>query len=187
MSGKRFSEIATKLRRIERMMNGLAADAERKAVLFGEAGAVGPSSDMRSKSTDAIPKFDRASLARLLLKLKDCRLNHIENDMFSNVSWDMLLTLYVEEMATGGPVLTKAVILGAGCAQSTGSRWIGHLEEQGLIRRFGASEDQRARMVEITDQGVEIMDDYLEAAGAVIYEAWIDMQVESAVELDSMH
>ena len=118
---------------------------------------------------------------------KDCRLNHIENDMFSNVSWDMLLTLYVEEMATGGPVLTKAVILGAGCAQSTGSRWIGHLEEQGLIRRFGASEDQRARMVEITDQGVEIMDDYLEAAGAVIYEAWIDMQVESAVELDSMH
>lgn len=193
MPSERFNEIARKLRRLERMMGGLADDAERKASLFGDDGAASPagaSHDEGAAGINASPragalKFDHESLAKLLLRLKQCRQVHMDDELFGNVSWDMLLTIFLEKNRQGSAIRSKVAILGANCPPTTGLRWLSLLEEEGLIRRFGADDDLRARLVELTDSGDQIMREYLDAAGSAIYETFVEMQVDASIQLET--
>ncbi|WP_066560999.1 MarR family transcriptional regulator [Croceicoccus bisphenolivorans] len=185
MANQKFIEIAQKLRRLERMMGGLAKDAEEKALLFDwrdnvERGKSGhPTNRTHAKADET---FDRSTLGRLLLNLRDCRHEHLEPELFSNISWDILLTLFVDGDGGKKGLTTKAVCLSSKVAPATGSRWLALLEEEGLIRRYPSKADQRASMVELSSAGALMMEQYIDSAGSAIYALFVDMQIETAVE-----
>jgi len=144
MPNQKFIEIAQKLRRLERMMGGLARDAEQKALVFDWKGNSDKAVESAKPKDRQLGSFDRPTLARLMLKLRDCRHELVEPELLSNVSWDILLTLFVEGEAGKKALTTKSVCIASKVPQTTGLRWLTMLEEDGLIRRYTVENDQRA-------------------------------------------
>lgn len=179
-----FIQIAQKLRRLERIMGGLAADAEQKAVLFD-----GSCDDGYADRLEIAPlgdrfdsMMDRQRLGRLLLQLRNSRHDHLEPELFSNASWDILLTLFVEGEAGKKALSITTICNDAHIPVATGERWLSLLSEQALIRTEEAAADFQACTISLSPQGVAAMEQYIDSAGAAIYAMFVDMQV--CAELD---
>ncbi len=184
MPNQDFVQIAQKLRRLERIMGGLAADAEQKAILFDGL------SDFRSAEHDEIswpgngqPGLpNRRALGRLLLRLRNSRHDYLEPELFSNASWDILLTLFVEGEAGQKPLPAKTICEDAKIPLATGERWMNQLAEQGLIRTERDAPDPRAGLVALSEDGVTSMERYIDCAGAAIYGMFVDMRIDAEID-----
>ena len=64
-------------------------------------------------------------------------------------------------MASGKPLTTKSACYASAVPSTTALRWIGVLEEAGLLRRIPSEQDRRIMMVELTDEGFRAMTCYL--------------------------
>lgn len=80
--------------------------------------------------------------------------------LFGEPSWDVLLHAF-EHKVSGKPLTTKSVCFASGVASTTALRWIGVLEEAGLLRRTPSERDRRETLVELTDKGFRAMTLYL--------------------------
>ncbi|MDR7103017.1 hypothetical protein [Croceicoccus sp. BE223] len=184
MPNQDFIQIAQKLRRLEQIMGGLAADAEYKAVLFEESGLANTAEQRRiSPSEDrGRDPMNRETMGRLLLKLRNSRHDHLEPELFSNASWDILLTLYVDGDAGRKPLPIKAICQDAKIPVATGERWLNLLFEQGLIRR--ESPTQQDGLIMLSQPGVASMEHYIDSAGAAIYALFVEMRLGAEMEGD---
>lgn len=185
MPNQKFAEIAQKLRRVERMIGGLAKDAEEKARIFhwsAEHGSGEVGKGAKPSRNQAGSAFDRLALARLLLTLKERRHDHLDAQQTSNISWEILLALFAEGEGGKKGLSTKSLCLTAKVPLTTGNRWISSLEEEGLVRRYGVEDDQRLSMVELSPAGALMMEQYLDSAGGAIYEMFIDMKLETVFD-----
>lgn len=72
---------------------------------------------------------------------------------FGEPAWDMLLDLFINR-ARGQTVATTSLCIASGVPPTTALRWIGILEEQGLVHRYFCERDQRLHYVELTAEGV---------------------------------
>lgn len=184
MPNQDFVLIAHKLRRLERIMGGLAADAERKAVLFDSSRDRDPVEPFASSVLgDRQPgPMDRRSLGRLLLKLRNSRHDHLEPELFSNASWDILLTLFVEGDAGRKPLPIKAICQDAKIPLATGERWLTLLSEQGLIQKERGAANPNAGMVVLSQEGISSMERYIDSAGAAIYAMFVDIRLDAEID-----
>ncbi|MDP3549137.1 MAG: hypothetical protein Q8R81_01930 [Novosphingobium sp.] len=76
--------------------------------------------------------------------------------LFADPAWDILLELYIMRVANK-PVRVKNACLASGVPATTALRWIGLLEEQGLLTRSADTSDQRVRWVSLTDHAFRTM------------------------------
>ena len=80
--------------------------------------------------------------------------------MFGETAWEMLLKLYVR-YHTGRSSTVAQLQRGSRTHDSTASRWLGHLEEQGLVVRRAHPMDSTTTFIELTDAATEALDSYL--------------------------
>lgn len=71
---------------------------------------------------------------------------------FGEPAWDMLLDLFINR-ARGQTVATTSLCIASGVPPTTALRWIGVMEEKGLVHRFFCERDQRLHYVELTEEG----------------------------------
>jgi len=76
--------------------------------------------------------------------------------LFADPAWDILLELYIMRVANK-PVRVKNACLASGVPATTALRWIGLLQEQGLIERSADTTDHRVRWVSLTDHAFRTM------------------------------
>lgn len=84
--------------------------------------------------------------------------------LFGEPAWDLLLALYAAR-EKGKPVILCAAYKAAGVSDTTGRRLLDRLEAEGLISRRRAPRSRKMRLVELTDDAVERLTDYLAGGG----------------------
>ncbi len=81
-------------------------------------------------------------------------------NIFAEPAWDMLLDLYVQHHR-GRPVSIHSLCIAAAVPATTALRWIGKLDDCGLVARERSARDHRVIHVALTDHGLAAMERYL--------------------------
>lgn len=81
-------------------------------------------------------------------------------NIFAEPAWDMLLDLYVQQHR-GRPVSIHSLCIAAAVPATTALRWIGKLDDCGLVARERSARDNRVIHVALTAQGQAAMERYL--------------------------
>jgi len=101
------------------------------------------------------PLFDDeflAQLAREEFELRRSRHCFLDDDLFGEPAWDILLELFVAK-AEGKETMVKNCWLASGVPRSTALRYLGELEERGLIYKYGSETDGRVSCYMLTRSG----------------------------------
>lgn len=122
----------------------------------------------REQSTPAAPQpADTTDLNVLLERTRQeyadrrQRRRFFPADLFGEPAWDLLLDLFKARLE-GRMITVTSACIAADVPLSTALRWLGVLEEQGLVERRPNVEDQRSTWVRLTDQAVSAMINYIE-------------------------
>lgn len=82
-----------------------------------------------------------------------------DSQLLGEPAWDILLDLYIAQ-AQGHEVSVSSACIGSAAPPTTGLRWLGVLQEEGLVERIKDPNDQRRILVRLTPLGREKMDSY---------------------------
>lgn len=89
------------------------------------------------------------------------RRRYLSADLFGEPAWDLLLDLFQARLEDKMITVTSACIA-ADVPLTTALRWIGVLEQQGLVERSRNVSDQRSIWVRLSDTGMQAMLQYTE-------------------------
>ncbi|WP_394728199.1 MarR family transcriptional regulator [Altererythrobacter sp. GH1-8] len=127
-----------------------------------------------SPTSPQVTQFGREHFLSLARKRYENRRKRVAvfaaNDLFGEPAWDILLDLYIA-YAEGKTVSVSSACIGSASPPTTGLRWLGVLQDAGLVEREHDPHDQRRILVRLSDHGVERMETYfsqvLEAEGVL--------------------
>ena len=105
-------------------------------------------------------EFDPIGMARKLLREKEARNNFFPSNLTKDPAWPILLELYRCRIDYEETSVTS-LSFGAGIPLTTGHRWIEGLRRGGYANVYPSNADNRSKMIEMTDKGLESMSDYL--------------------------
>jgi hypothetical protein len=104
-----------------------------------------------------------AIVAEQLYQERRRRSRHFPPHLFAEPAWDILLDLFVNGVRNRTISITSACIAG-GIPATTGLRWLGLLEKEGLLVRETSGDDARVTWVRLSDQGMNAVRGYLAEA-----------------------
>lgn len=107
-----------------------------------------------------------AQYVEAVLAARRDRDRFFDQDLFADPAWDMLLELYALELRQQRISVSKLCVAAAVPA-TTALRWLGKLEQDGLVRRDDDHFDGRRWWVGLTSKGSEAMRRYFESCPAV--------------------
>lgn len=140
MSAHRASSAKTP---IEDEIEALAQDCQTLAQRL----AALTTGTVRAKGSTLSP-FASAQIRRYL-RARRMRERLLPAELFADPAWDMLLDLYASELEGHEVSITSACIASAVPA-TTALRWLGRIEELGLIERKDDQADSRRTFVRLT-------------------------------------
>jgi len=103
----------------------------------------------------------RPNYLRALVAARADRDAIFQAGLFSDPAWDMLLDLAVAE-ATGRPISVTSLCIASGVPTTTALRRIDDLKDAGLIDRLPDPRDRRRILVELTVQGRDRMEAFVQ-------------------------
>ena len=80
--------------------------------------------------------------------------------LFGEPAWDLLLALLIAR-EKGQPIILSSAYRAARVSDTTGRRLLDLLEQAGMISRRRAPRSRKTRLVELTEDAVERLTDYL--------------------------
>lgn len=89
-----------------------------------------------------------AALVRAMIRIRRARGEQFPTDLFADPAWDMLLDLMAARLE-GKKVAVSSLCIAAAVPPTTALRWIGILEDRGLVVRVGDPGDRRRAHVEL--------------------------------------
>ena len=104
---------------------------------------------------------------RSIIKARRRREQIFGSATFADPGWDILLELYAVELAEERVTITQVCKVAA-VAPTTGLRWIGQLEQEGLVGREPDTKDRRRVFLRLTPSGLKAMEQYFEVSGSRI-------------------
>lgn len=110
----------------------------------------------RSRLASQISDEELARYASQVYTTRRKRDRRIGERFFGEPSWDILLDLFIQRQRGAAVSVTSACLASASPA-TTGHRWLGLLEDAGIVARYPDPHDGRVSLVRLTDQGWEIM------------------------------
>lgn len=135
--------------------------------LEAEAGApeAGSVSDRRHPSKRVWDELTAEIIhARVIevYKARRRRRQFLPAELFGEPAWDMLLDLMAAKLQRR-QISVSSACLAADVPQTTALRWLGLLEQHGLLERTENDADQRVIWVSLTDRGAKAMLELFEA------------------------
>ena len=101
-----------------------------------------------------------AAQARQEYRHRQSRAEFLPAHLFGEPAWDMLLELFMQ-FAGGAKVTIKSLCLAANAPTTTALRYIEVLLREGLVRRIRSNTDKRVTFVELSEDGVLAMGNWL--------------------------
>jgi hypothetical protein len=101
-----------------------------------------------------------ATVATRVYRSRRRRARYFDAEMFAEPAWDMLLDLFIAR-ARGKEIRTLSLCIASEVPMTTALRWIGVLEQHGLVERRRTPGDRRLKLIALTRQGDRVMRQYL--------------------------
>lgn len=101
-----------------------------------------------------------ADLAERIYDGRRRRNRFLDDDLFGEPAWDMLLDLFINH-ARKQRVPTTSLCIASLAPTTTALRWISILEQRGLVRRISSERDQRVHYVELEEKGYRAVSGFL--------------------------
>jgi DNA-binding MarR family transcriptional regulator len=101
-----------------------------------------------------------AVVAKSLYLSRRLRERYLGSGLLGEPAWDMLLDLFVRA-AEGKRTAVTSLCMASGVPASTALRWIGSLQDAGLVVREDAEHDRRIAYLKLSAQGFAAMRRYL--------------------------
>jgi hypothetical protein len=93
-------------------------------------------------------------------------------ELFGEPAWDLLLDLFAARLH-GRLISVTSACYAAGVPPTTALRWLGLLEEQGLVERTKAETDNRVSWIRLSDSALRQMCAYFEdLLASAEFEGW---------------
>jgi DNA-binding transcriptional ArsR family regulator len=125
------------------------------------------SADLRQMAETLSPPKPKqkvsAEVIRSILRARRMRDVYFNPELFADPAWDMLLDLLAAKLE-GRHVSVTSLCGAAAVPPTTALRWIGKLEEEGLIIRTDDTSDSRRVLLALSDDAAERLTAYLAAA-----------------------
>lgn len=102
-----------------------------------------------------------------LLAARAARRQHFNPDLFPELPWDILVSLYVADLERRRVTASQLYVAVDG-APTTGIRWTDRLIHEGLVFRSSDPEDGRRVFLSLTDHGRRSMQRYLAALQGIV-------------------
>ncbi|WP_404335543.1 MarR family transcriptional regulator [Sphingomonas sp. MMS12-HWE2-04] len=112
------------------------------------------------KGTPAPNHGTLIALAKHYLAQRRQRDRYFPGTLFADPAWDVLLDLYVAGLENRR-VSVSNVCLAAAVPTTTALRWIGLLEEEGLVQRFDDPGDRRRAYLQLAPHASNSVRDWL--------------------------
>jgi DNA-binding MarR family transcriptional regulator len=80
--------------------------------------------------------------------------------LFGEPAWDLLLALFIAR-EKGQAIILSSAYRAARVSDTTGRRLLDQLEREGMISRRRAPRSRKTRLVELTEDAIERLTDYL--------------------------
>jgi hypothetical protein len=156
--------LANRLRSIAGELVGLSKNIDSDGLglmsetfMFGDPAA--------ARTVEEADDLALAAFAENLYQERRRRTRFLPEHLFAEPAWDILLDLFVNGVRNRAISITSACIAG-GIPATTGLRWLGVLEKEGLLVRETSGGDARVTWVRLSQDGMNIMRSYIgEACG----------------------
>lgn len=154
------------------LANRLKSIASELVGISKNIGADGPGNDPTpfmlvgdddARPATALADARMAEYAERLYRERRRRSRYLPGHLFAEPAWDILLDLFVNAVRDRAISITSACIAG-GIPATTGLRWLGVLEKEGLLVRGISEDDARVTWVQLSRYGMEVMRGYLAEA-----------------------
>ena len=140
------------------MMKLNASDALLPAMPFnGDADGLHGALQPRT----ALSRYEKLMAVRRALQARRQRGQYFNCGLFSDPAWDILLELYAAATSQRRLAVTR-ICERTRTAMTTALRWIGALEQEGLVRREPNPLDGRQVFIVLTNKAIHTMDTYLD-------------------------
>lgn len=177
--------LANRLKALAAELVGIAKTVDNEGVAVPPAAFMfhdstpGPFAQSVSDGADA-RDLAFAVLAEQLYQERRRRSRHFPPHLFAEPAWDILLDLFVNGVRKRAISITSACIAG-GIPATTGLRWLGLLEKEGLLVRETSGDDARVTWVRLSEQGMDAVRGYIaEGPGRAVAEAGAEVEAADA-------
>ena len=102
-----------------------------------------------------IDNDEAAQLARIVLKLRKKRYDHLPESMFGEHAWGILLAMFIAD-AEGSRTTAYDIFDAAGCSASSGKRWMAALMSDHLVVTEGQCDGRN--IVSLTPSGIHAVE-----------------------------
>lgn len=133
--------------------------------------AVGPAAGANCLAEDTLSEIALRDVAGKLAAARKNRQRSLSQDLLGEPAWDILLELFTQRH----PQSMKSIGIGAGVPLTTTLRWIGLLEQQGLLTQQADPHDARRTLVSLTDKGRANVADAVNGIHAAIVGASVEV------------
>lgn len=100
------------------------------------------------------------SIAKEMYVRRRARERHFDKSFFGEPAWDILLALYATA-EDGARQCVKGIVDFAACPPTTALRYIGALEQEGLVEREPSPTDRRVFYISLSEKGRASIETYL--------------------------
>lgn len=100
-----------------------------------------------------------ARLVRRIIRQRQLRARFLDNDLFADPAWDMLLDLTASRLE-GKRVSVTSLCIASGVPPTTALRWIGQMVDAGLFVRLSDGADKRRAFIDLSEKAMQAMARY---------------------------
>jgi hypothetical protein len=100
-----------------------------------------------------------ARLVRRIIRQRQLRARFLDNDLFADPAWDMLLDLTASRLE-GKRVSVTSLCIASGVPPTTALRWIGQMVDAGLFVRLSDGTDKRRAFIDLSEKALQAMARY---------------------------
>ncbi|AOR77062.1 MarR family transcriptional regulator [Novosphingobium resinovorum] len=100
-----------------------------------------------------------ARLVRRIIRQRQLRARFLDNDLFADPAWDMLLDLTASRLE-GKRVSVTSLCIASGVPPTTALRWIGQMVDAGLFVRLSDGADKRRAFIDLSEKALQAMARY---------------------------
>lgn len=144
---------------------GVAPTSTPSALIAPQREVVAPTLPIQRKLKPPLPL---PRLLRRIIRNRQLRARFLDNKLFADPAWDMLLDLAAAR-GEDRRVSVTSLCIASGVPPTTALRWISQMVEQGLFVRVGDQADRRRAFIDLSDNCADAVARYFAETGSDAY------------------